>query len=1135
MNKLSKIYRLALTTLLCCAATLSAYAYSQSQYVSQSKLATGKWVKISIPTDGIYELTDQELKDMGFTDPSKVQVFGCGGHMMSEILKPGMEDDLQQVSTMRINGKLCFYAMGPVAMTLAGPKDTPAFTRTINAYSTHGYYFLTEGGSDQAVQTIPSLSADNYTPLTTGLDYCYHEKELRTVSFTGKDMLGEDLTSNDTFDVYLPGVAGNSITLNTTVAGQMGGDEILRGTFTCAGGSKIVIPFQQGDTIKMPGSNSTAFYYTCNPIQNFTAKNVGENNTLTLTFSYPVKVKQAYLDNFIVTYTRNNTIGENSQTRLANDKLNSTDLIILPGANASTRLWEITDNNDPVDCELKTSADGPGHCAGASTKSRYFVAFDPTGTLMKISGYEAIANQDLHNMETPDMLIVTNKTFMPQAERLAQLHRQYEMLNVAVVDQEQIFNEFSSGTPDAMAVRLFCKMLYDRNQTKFRNLLMFGQGCQDNRRIVNDKGDIVITYQSDTSNDEATSFTSDDFFGFLDDNSGLNHDKDVLRLGVGRITCSSPSEAEADVDKIAKYILAPDYGHWRNSQLIVGDSGDENIHAVQAEGICNLIKGTVNNQMELNKVFVDMYPRAVDEQHIENIESRTPTEARRAIMSNLHDGLYFFDYIGHAGPTMLTKKGMWTTTEAKAMANKQLPIGVFATCDVARYDSNTRGIAERMFHMNDGGFIAMLASTRMVYADNNNLLNQAWIKNMFNWKTSGRMPTLGEVYMNTKQTFGSVSNHNKLNFMLLGDPAIKVNYPKPLFKITSVNGTDVTNDAVVSTGPTQTISFTAKVMKSNGKDVDTNFNGDATLTIYEAEKKFTTMTNRSTKRDIYYPREVIARVQGRVNNGIFGGKLVMPRYCTSINSDGMIRVYAHRDNSSEMVNGQYDKLQIAKFNQTQGTTDDQPPVIKSMYINDEKTFNEGDVVPAGSTLYISMADSSGINTQTMSIGNSIRLLLDNGKQTFDNANNYLTLSDMNRQGMLAMPLTGIAPGLHNMSVTVHDVFGNATSKAISFVIGTGTTGKVSVEELPAIDQATISVTGLPDDIAPTCNIKVTDALGNLVWSTSATTFPVVWNLTTTDGKRVAGGLYKVFGNYSDGTVTGGTDIGEIIVLDKIKN
>ena len=206
-----------------------------------------------------------------------------------------------------------------------------------------------------------------------------------------------------------------------------------------------------------------------------------------------------------------------------------------------------------------------------------------------------------------------------------------------------------------------------------------------------------------------------------------------------------------------------------------------------------------------------------------------------------------------------------------------------------------------------------------------------------------------------------------------------------------------------------------------------------------------------------------------------------------------------------------------------------------MYINDEKTFNEGDVVPAGSTLYISMADSSGINTQTMSIGNSIRLLLDNGKQTFDNANNYLTLSDMNRQGLLAMPLTGIAPGLHNMSVTVHDVFGNATSKAISFVIGTGTTGKVSVEELPAIDQATISVTGLPDDIAPTCNIKVTDALGNLVWSTSATTFPVVWNLTTTDGKRVAGGLYKVFGNYSDGTVTGGTDIGEIIVLDKIKN
>ncbi|MDQ9827223.1 C25 family cysteine peptidase, partial [Acinetobacter baumannii] len=70
-----------------------------------------------------------------------------------------------------------------------------------------------------------------------------------------------------------------------------------------------------------------------------------------------------------------------------------------------------------------------------------------------------------------------------EAERLAQFHREYDRMDVTVVNQDEIFNEFSGGNRDAMAYRLFCKMLYDRDPNKFKYLLLFGKGTYDNRMI----------------------------------------------------------------------------------------------------------------------------------------------------------------------------------------------------------------------------------------------------------------------------------------------------------------------------------------------------------------------------------------------------------------------------------------------------------------------------------------------------------------------------------------------------------------------------------------------------------------------------------------------------------------------------
>ena len=96
---------------------------------------------------------------------------------------------------------------------------------------------------------------------------------------------------------------------------------------------------------------------------------------------------------------------------------------------------------------------------------------------------------------------------------------------------------------------------------------------------------------------EDFSFTSDDFFGFLADNSGSNVSADVLSIGVGRITCEDVEEAKSDVDKLVEYYAQPDYGVWRNNTMVVSDSPDKGQYMFQGEGYKLQIDNGLNTGM----------------------------------------------------------------------------------------------------------------------------------------------------------------------------------------------------------------------------------------------------------------------------------------------------------------------------------------------------------------------------------------------------------------------------------------------------------------------------------------------------------------------------------------------------------
>ena len=1101
-----------------------ASAFSTSNYASSSCLATGKWVKIEIPEDGIYQITYSELRSMGFDNPKSVRIFGTGGHPISEILDGSAIDDLAQIPCKDTGSKLCFYGCGPTDHYLVTPTTTPRFLRSFNSYSRAGYYFITSNDRIPAKEPeTRSYSITGQNLRASSLDYATHEQELISVSQSGKDMLGETFENNNlSLRFSLPELCSDSsIIVNPCIAAKSQSISTISGTF-----NNEELSFTIGLPRIYAASSQYVFYNTANTAAIYNAASSGatiDSNDISIGFNIEnTALKWARLDFCILTYYHNNTLSnaQQGQMRMAFNNVTSNDIIAVKGDNG-IEMWDITSPNTPVNYTLSTYGEYQGFTPQNPTNWSQFIAFNPTHELKSITRFEEIENQNIHALPTPDMVIVTCEELLPQAERIAQMHRDNDNMTVHVLDQQKIFNEFSSGTPDAMGIRLMNKMFYDRDKDKFKYLIMFGAGKQDNRQILSNNDCTILTYESNSSNDENNSYVSDDFFGMLDDNSGTNPAGDILRLRVGRIPCATIDEATGDVDKLLNYVNNPDYGPWRNNALFiadyVSDSNEGNLHSYQAEGIGNIINDELNVGFMKNKVYVTQF----------NTDPATGflLEGRRSMKMLLESGQYFMTYVGHGDGTALTKEvKLWTTNESKNTAYPHLPIVSTACCDVARYDGSQRGVMEIMFHKPDGGAIAMLTATRSAYASGNDALNQAFVRGLFSYSTTGQMPTVGDAYMLCKQSFGTTASYNKMMFTLLGDPAIKVNYPKPFFKITKINGKNASTSNIY-TGPLQQVTVEAKVYTPDGTAVDASFNGDATLSIYDYLKKETTENNR----DIYYPRKLLTEVSGRVTNGIFTAQTVIPRYTLYPGVSGLVSVYAHRDNSDEMVNGSFEKLVISAYNEDNSQTihDNVPPTIDAFYFNDEFDFEHGELVPTSSLLFIRATDDKAFSNQNLAVGNSMELKLDGGKTSYPNIKSYTTITNNGKSLLLQLPMD-LSEGEHTLQYTVYDAAGNMTTKAINFAVGGNQQVSLSVEQEPAIDFATFNMsTTLQTD--PTVKIRVFDYLGNIVWSDNVSSFPYDWDLKNNAGKRLQPGVYTYYGQYNDGTVHGGTNIGTIIV------
>lgn len=1113
--------RIIYTLLLSLCITTFAWA-DGSRYASNSVLAEGKWVKIQVDSTSIYKLSYAELQKMGFSDPSKVSVHGYGGEPIDEDFSKGYIDDLPSVAVYRGNDYILFYGKGPTKWEY----KNATFTHTNNPYSSYGYYFLTDGNTPRTMEK-ENLMEKASLRITSFDDHLLHERDLVSVYETGREFFGESFTStlSRSFTFNVPGITQEDAKVTMRFIARA---TPTSGTVTLGIGNQNIL----GMTV-LSTSNS---YVKANPAEQTGTWQGEKSENIKMDVVYGQSNHQnAHLD-YIRLHAKRELRPYGAYTFFRNiSALNNNARFVIQNATENTLIFDVTDCVNPKQMETEPDGSELSFSIPASSSLREFVIVQTDQSFPAPKSLGEVANQDLHALPQADMIIIAPAAFTEQAERLAEEHRTRDDLSVEVVDPKEIFNEFSSGTPDASAFRRLMKMLYDRRSSEKdapKHLLLFGDGVYDNRGITNSTeianifkqyGDeLILTFQSQESLRETQanfSYVTDDYFGFLDDsNNGKNVRDCILDIGIGRLPVRTTQEAQEVVDKLISYMDNKEVGPWKNKVSFVADDGStgDNFttrHMEDANGFADYIH-TNNPEFLVNKVFFDTYKKDYSG------ANTTYPDVTKKIQQQLKSGLLIINYVGHGNTTSWSDERVLTQSDIIQATYPCLPLWITATCDFTRFDQAATSAGESVFLNKISGGMGLFTTTRPVYPEQNKAINNQLIAHLFQ-KENGQRLTLGEVMMYTKRelnknTYDTVLNENKLCFILIGDPAMKLAYPDYKAEVTGIKA----NGEEVSGTPTfkalDEITIEGEIRLPDGS-LASDFNGPLNPTIMDSQEKIRTLNNNGSAFFEYsdYPNTMYAG-KATVTDGKFSFTFTVPKDISYSNNNGMINLYASDNATGIEAQGAYLDFKVGGTN---GSADDDTagPEIRAMFLNDS-TFVDGGKVNTTPFFYARLWDQSGINISGSSVGHNLTLIIDGQPSLTYNLNEYYESVDGNeKEGTVMFLIPELKVGRHTAEFIAWDVHNNSSRDTLTFEAVEGL--KPNIFELyaspnPARDQVEFRLSHDRPETNLDVQIFVYDMTGRRIWQNKTSgsselfkTLVVTWDLTTSNGARPRPGVY----------------------------
>ena len=1080
-------------------------------YAAASVLAQGKFIKIRIKNSGIYKLTYEDLVSMG-VDPANVHIFGYGGGVLAQNFLLSKTDDLPEVAISMNKGAdgvfnsgdyILFYGQGINKWSYDNTKSM--FTHTINPYSNYGYYFVSsDAGVSKTIDEKPVVISNSQTTnaVEEFTDYQVYEKDLINLLQSGKEFYGE--TFSDITSYVLPFTFPNPVMTNsTTVRLDVAAVSSLNSTFT------LNLNGQQTKNLNVNHSTPDDNYEAAVAAQTqFTFTPQGDAFNFNINYVKSTSTSVGYLNYLEVNARRHLTMSGSSMQFQNVDFLgkSSNNQYLLSNATANVQIWDITDLQNISKIPTET-INGKMSFTDSGNTLKSYLAIDPTASsaFPKSEIVGVVPNQNLHGIAQADMVIITHPDFLSQAQTLAQAHRDKDNMTVEVVTTDQVYNEFSSGAPDATAYRWMLKLLYDRaiqsNKTSDvpKYLLLFGKGTFDNRKILSNSGEnFILTYEADNSLELIQSYVTDDYFALLDDNEGTQISSGLMDVGVGRFTVTTSQQATDVVNKTIGYMNNQGKGYWKNQLCFVADDGNSAMHSTQADNIAESLANKFP-AYQINKIYLDAFVQVI------NASGQSYPLAKNKLMNLIQSGLFLLNYTGHASPLAWANESVLTLTDIKNLANTHLPLVVAATCDFVEFDNQLFSAGEEMIFNPIGGGIGILAAARPVEPGQNFNLDKTVCLSLFE-KHNGSELRIGDVISQSKNDIGNQTN--KLSYVYIGDPAIKLNYPTKYQVVTTKINESVTlgNDTLRAMS-VDTIH--GEIADENGKRI-TDFNGNLHAIVYDKAQLITTLNNEGDGTMTYSDRpNTLFSGDAKVVKGTFSFNFMLPKDIKYNYGGGRINYYANDDTNDFEAQGYFENFLIGGTD-TNFLTDTIGPKA-DLYLN-STNFVSGDKVNETPLFMANVSDNDGINTVGSGIGHDIMLRIDQDPEQSYVLNDYF-LANVNSytSGVLNYKLAELANGKHTLTFRVWDLLNNSTTKSIDFFVVKGLAPEIfSICNYPnpvKTETKIVITNDRPETILST-TVEIFDISGRKIWSFSQSGADnISWNLISNNGLRVKTGIY----------------------------
>lgn len=1030
-------------TLLCFLIFCNGLAFGQNSSV----LSKGEWFKFGVTERGMYKIGYEELQNCGLDveniNPKNIAVYGTTNKTLPENNSDDRIDDLLEMAIGVIgeedgkfnsNDEVVFYAEGFRAFDYNS--STKRFDYSQNIYSDTVYYFFTVKNNElgKRWKLIDNKNQAIKETINTFKDCIVHEEDSENLTDYGSKWFGESIGTGleREFTFNLDNISQNALA-DIKVAGATGQNTEATKFYIYVDGKEYIKEIE-----KLNSLYEKYLEFQTNIFQKVSG------NKIDIKLKY-VGSSLSYLDYIKIHVNRDITFNGGNyifyETTLNTEynkvvmRINTDEKFVLLDISNPLNVSRVEyDLNENI-CSFNVLSD----------KAHSFMAYN---SLNKPTFIGKVKNQNLHEAEAVNLVILVHPLFLEEAERLAKFKRDYEGLSVMVVQQEEIFNEYSGGKQDPTAVRMFLRDMYKRAPKVLRYLLLFGDGSFDYKGRVEPNTNYIVTYQDPEKGlKTGDTFIGEDYFGIFGENEG-GLGIGYVNLGIGRFPAQTIKDAKVLVDKVIRYSTKSEknMGSWKNLFLFMADDEDGNGHLKDAETTNGPIRD-YNPALNVDKMYSDSFKK------VTTAAGRFFPEVNQRMKERMEgDGVLIINYFGHAGETGWSEEKILTNDDVFKWTNyDKMPIIISATCQFGRFDlpyKTTTG-EHTILHEN-GGSIATLTSTRLAYPTN----NRKFCVNFFNAmlsmyeqiNTTSTLDSeegiefsnaihseygdnydarLGDFFKGGKNISYDINNRQ---FSLLGDPSLKVSMPDYKMIVSSINGKSPNME--ISASALDNIIVKGKVLDKDGEIADW-WNGVATVTFYDKVRGCTTLGNSSSKTNFKVQNEILFCGEVDVVNGNFEAEFIVPKEINYSTGYARLSLYAYDKATFKEAAGYNNNIALGDININK-LAEAQPPTINMLINNsNNSTFVVNYNTNGELKFNYEISDNIGLYVRKTTNGKDIEMFLDGeaidfGRPSYDNGN-FTKI-----WGEFILPQ--LSEGEHTITVKGFNICNLSAEKSYTFVL-----------------------------------------------------------------------------------------------------